>query len=121
LLGAPKTEYSELTTISAVSEVFRIGVGIAEIIIDENRRLAGQFETFPALVASHQIIQPHHVGTGLGELSSVFFADSAWQFFFLPADLPAHGSLEFAAAARTNQLYFPDFFFFRVKRAFIHD
>src|SRR5256885_15129968 len=64
--------------------VFWIGVGVAEIVVDENRRLAGQFETLAALVAGHQIIQPHHVGTGLLKLPLVFLADSARQFFLLP-------------------------------------
>src|SRR5258708_28580506 len=116
-----KTDYEEPTTLSAIAEVFRVGVGIAEIIVDENGRLAGQFEALPALVASHQIVQPHHVGTGLRKFSLVFLADPAWQFSFLPADLPAHGCLEFTAAARADQFYFAGLFFFRVKRAFVHD
>ena len=120
-VGALKTEHGELTTISAIAEVFRIGVGVAEIIADKNRRLAGQFETLPALVASHQVIQPHHVGTSLRKLPLIFLADSARQFSLLPADLPAHGSLEFTAAARANQLYFPGLLFFGVKRAFVHN
>src|SRR5216683_8406175 len=103
-----KTEHWELTTFSTIAEVFRIGVGITQIIVDENGRLAGQFETLPTLVASHQIVQPHHVGTGLRKFSPVFLADPARQFSFLPADLPAHGSLEFTAAARAHQLHFPD-------------
>src|SRR5258708_32557380 len=107
-----RTKYQELKTLSAIAEVFRVGIGIAEIMVDENGRLAGQFETLPALVASHQIVQPHHVGTGLRKFSPVFLADPARQFSFLPADLPAHGSLEFTAAARAHQLHFPDFFFF---------
>src|SRR5260370_36641893 len=98
-----------------------MGAGIAKTITDEARRLAGQFEALAALVASHQVIQPHHVRTGLCELFPVFFADSARQFSFLAADLPAHGSLEFAAAARTDELYLPGFFRFRLTRALVHD
>ncbi len=62
---------------SAIAKVFRVGVGIAEIVVDKNRGLAGQFEAFAAFVASDQIIQPHHIGTGLGKLFPVFLADSA--------------------------------------------
>src|SRR5258708_7154990 len=116
-----KTDYEEPTTLSAIAEVFRIGVGIAEIVVDENGRLAGQFEALAALVASDQIVQPHHVRTGFRKLAAVFLADAARQLLFLPADLPAHGRLEFTTATRTDQLYLPGFFFFRVKRAFVHD
>jgi hypothetical protein len=107
--------------LSTVAEVFRVGVGITEIVVDEHGGLAGQFETLAALVASHQVVQPHHIGRGFLKLFPVFCAGSTGQFFFLPADFPAHGSLEFAAAAGADQLHFPGFFFFRVKLALVHD
>src|SRR5260370_354967 len=91
------------------------GVLMGEIVVGEGGRVGGKFEALPALVASHQVIEPHHVRTGLCELFPVFFADAARQFLFLPANLPAHGSLEFPAATRTDQLYLPGFFFFPVK------
>ena len=118
-VAAPRIIGSRRT--SAIAEIFRVGVGIAKIIVDENGGLAGQFEALAALVAGYQVIQPHHVGTGLGELFPVFFADAARQFLFLAADLPAHGRLEFAAAAGADQLHFSRFFFFCIKLALVHD
>ncbi len=106
---------------SAVAEILRIGVGIAEIIADENRGLARQLEALAAFVAGDQVIQPHHIRTGLRELFPVFLAGSARQFFLLAANLPAHRSLEFAMAAGADQLYFTGFFFFRIKLALVHD
>ena len=37
----------------AVAEIFGVGVGIAKIIIDEHRGLAGEFESLAAFVTSH--------------------------------------------------------------------
>src|SRR5712691_2477632 len=102
-------------SLSPIAEVFRVGVGITQIVVDQNRGLTRQFKSFAALVARYQIVQPDHVGSSLRKLSLVFLADSTRQFFFLPADLPAHGSLELSAAARADQLYSPDFFFLCIK------
>lgn len=104
----------------AVSEIFRVGVGIAEIVVDQHRGLAGEFKAFAAFVARHQIVEPHHEGSRLRELSAVFFAGAAGQFPFLPGNLPAHGKFKFAAAARADKLDLPGFFFFRIERAFVH-
>jgi hypothetical protein len=105
---------------SAVAEIFGIGVGIAEIIVDEDRRLPRQLEAFSAFEASHQVIEPHHEGSSLGKLSAIFFASAAWQFPLLPRNLPAHGKFKFAAATRADELDLPGFFLFRVKGAFVH-
>src|SRR5437899_4578163 len=90
-------------SLSPIAEVLRVGVGITQIVVDQNRGLTGQFKSFAALVARYQIVQPDHVGSGLRKLSLVFLPDSARQIPILPADLPADGSLEFTAAARADE------------------
>ena len=103
-----------------VAEIFGVGVGVAEIIVDEHRGLAGQLEAFAAFETSDEVVEPHHVGRGFGKFSAVFFAGAAWQFPFFAGNFPAHGKLELAAAARADELDLPDFFFLRVKSAFVH-
>src|SRR5258708_4645366 len=115
------THVSTQRTSLPIAEVLWVGVGVAEIVVDEHGRLAGQFEALAALVASDQIVQPHHVRTGFRKLAAVFLADAARQFFFLAANFPAHGSLELAAAARANQLHFPGLFFFGIELALVHN
>ena len=105
----------------AVAEVFRVGAGIAEVVIDEYRGLAGQFETLAAFVARHQVVQADHVGSGFVELFAVFRARPAREIFLLAANFPAHGEFEIFVAARADQLDLAGLFFFRVKRAFVHD
>src|SRR6266849_3149036 len=107
-------------TLSAIAEILRVGVGITQIVVDQNRGLTGQFKSFAALVAGYQIVQPDHVGSGLRKLSLVFLPDSARQFSFLPADLPTDGSLEFTAAARAHVFDPAGFFFLGIERAFVH-
>ena len=58
----------------AVAEIFRVGVWIAEIIVDEHRGLAGQLKAFAAFETGDEIVEPHHVGRGFGKLSAVFVA-----------------------------------------------
>jgi hypothetical protein len=106
---------------SAVAEIFGVGGGIAEIVVDENGGLAGKLEAFAAFEAGHEVIKPHHERSSFGELAAVFFAGAARQFPFLARDFPADGKFEFAAATRANELDLPGFFLFRVKRALIHD
>jgi hypothetical protein len=103
-----------------VAEIFGIGVGVAEIIVDEHSGLAGKLEAFAALETGDEIVEPHHVGRGFGELSAVFFAGAARQFPFLAGNFPAHGKLELAVAAGADELDLPDFFFLRIKGAFVH-
>jgi hypothetical protein len=110
----------ELREKSAVAEIFGIGVGIAKIIVDEHSGLPGKLKTFATFETRHEIIKPHHEGSGLGKLSAVFFASAARQFPSLPRNLPSHGEFELSAAARADELDLPGFFFFRVKRAFVH-
>jgi hypothetical protein len=105
---------------SAVAEIFRISGGVAEIIADEHCGLTRKLKSFAAFEASHQIVEPHHKRSRLGKLSAVFFAGAARQFPLLPGNLPANGTFEFAAAARTDELDLPGFFFFRVEGAFVH-
>ena len=45
-----------------VAEVFGVLRGIAEIVVDEDRGLAGQLETFAAFVAGDQVVEARHVG-----------------------------------------------------------
>jgi|HubBroStandDraft_6_1064221.scaffolds.fasta_scaffold04008_9 hypothetical protein len=104
----------------AVAEIFGVGVGIAEIIVDEHRRLAGQLEAFAAFETGDEVVEPHHVGCRFGKLSAVFFAGTARQFPFLAGNFPAYGKLELAATARADELDLPNFFFLRVKSAFVH-
>src|SRR5438046_10471002 len=104
----------------AVAEVFRVGAGIAEVVVDEYRGLAGQFETLAAFVARHQVVQADHIGSGFVELLSVFGAGAARELFFLAANLPAHGEFEIFVAARADQLDLAGLFFFRVERALVH-
>ena len=54
---------------SAVAEVFRVVVGIAEVIVDQNGGLAGELEAFTAFVAGGQIVEANHVRSGLGEFA----------------------------------------------------
>jgi hypothetical protein len=103
-----------------VAEIFGVGGGVAEIIVDEHRGLAGKLEAFAALETGDQVVEPHHVRRGFGKLSPVFVAGAARQFPFLAGNFPAHGKLELAAAARADELDLPDFFFLRVKGAFVH-
>jgi hypothetical protein len=105
---------------SAIAEIFGIGVGIAQIIVDEHRGLPGKLKAFAAFETSHEIVEPHHEGSSFGKLSAVFFACSARQFPSLPRDLPAHGKFELSATTRADELDLPGFFFFRVKGAFVH-
>src|SRR6266849_4850309 len=107
-------------TLSAIAEILRVVVGITQIVVDQNRGLTSQFKSFAALVARYQIVQPDHVGSRLRKLSLVFLADSARQFSFLPADLPAHGSFEFTAAARANEFDLAGLLFFGIERPFVH-
>src|SRR6266446_3693048 len=53
--------------VSAIPEIFRVHARIAQCVGDEHRRLSGQLKTFAALIASHQVIQAHHVRSGLGK------------------------------------------------------
>lgn len=119
--GAKASQKNGKKQSSAVAEIFGVGVGVAEIVVDENGGLAGELEALAALEAGHQVIEPDHIGCGLGEFAAVFFAGAARQFPFLARNLPAHGKFEFAAAARANELDLPGFFLFRVKRALVHD
>lgn len=105
---------------SAIAEIFGVGVGIAEIIVDQHGGLPGQLKTFAAFVARHQIVEPHHERSSFGKLSAVFFAGAARQFPFLARDLPAHGKFKFPSAARADELDLSGFFLLRVKRAFVH-
>jgi hypothetical protein len=105
---------------SAVAEILGIRVGIAQIIVDQHCGLTCKLKTFAAFEAGHQIVKPHHEGSGLGKLSPVFFACAARQFPSLPRDLPAHGKFELAPATRADELDLSGFFFFRVKSAFVH-
>src|ERR1700757_354630 len=89
---------SLLSAASPIPKILRILVRIAEIIVDEHRRLPGKFEPLAALVAGNQVFQAHHVGCGLRELAAVFFACPARKFLFLAADLPAHRRFKFTAA-----------------------
>ena len=59
---------------SAIPEVFGVDVGIAEIVVDENGGLAGEFEALAALVAGNQIVKANHEGGGFGELAPVLLA-----------------------------------------------
>jgi hypothetical protein len=105
---------------SAVAEIFGIGVGIAQIVVDEHRGLPGKLKALAAFEAGHEIVEPHHKGSGLRKLSPVFFAGATRQFPSLPRNLPANGKFKFTAAARADELNLPCFFFFRVKGAFVH-
>jgi hypothetical protein len=105
----------------AVAEIFGVGVGIAEIVVDENGGLACKLEALAAFEAGHEVIKPNHERSSFGKFAAVFFAGAARQFPFLARDFPADGKFEFAAAARANELDLPGFFLFRVKRALVHD
>jgi len=105
---------------SPVSEILRVGVGIAQIVVDQHGGLSGKLKPFAAFETRHQIIEPHHVGRGFSEFSSIFFAGAARQFPLLPRHFPAYGKFEFAAAARADELDLSGFFSFGVKRAFVH-
>jgi len=91
-------------TESAVAEILGIGVGIAQIIADEHRGLPGKLEPFAAFETSDEVVEAHHEGGGLQELSAVFFTGAARQLPLFPGNLPAHGKFEFAAATRADQL-----------------
>lgn len=105
---------------SAVAEVFGVGVGIAKTVVDENRGLAGQFESLTAFVARHEVVQADHVRGGLRKFSFIFLTDAARQFPFLPADLPTYRRFELTAAARANELDLAGLFFFVVELALVH-
>jgi hypothetical protein len=105
---------------SAVSEILRISVGVAEIVIDQHGRLPGQLKALATFVAGDQVIQPHHERSGFGKFSAVFFSRPARQFPLFARNFPAHRKLKFSAAARAHQLDLSRFFFFRVKRALVH-
>lgn len=105
---------------SAIAEIFGIGVGIAEIVVDQDGGLAGQFETLSALETSDEIVEPNHVGSGFGKFSAVFVTSAARQLSFLARNFPTNGKLKFAAAAWADQLDFSGLFLFGIKRAFVH-
>jgi hypothetical protein len=60
----------KIATESAVAEIFGIGVGIAQIIVDEHRGLPGKLEPFAAFETSDEVVEPHHEGCGLLRSSS---------------------------------------------------
>src|SRR5258708_27336910 len=66
------------------------------------------------------IIETHHVRSGLGKFSAVFFASAARKLFPLPAHFPAHWRFKFAAAAGADQLDLPRLFFLCIKSSLVH-
>jgi len=86
----------------AVAEIFGVFGGVAEVVIDEDGGLAGEFKTFAAFVAGDEIIEANHEGSGLRKFFAIFFAGAARQFPFLAADFPAHRSYKLATTARAN-------------------
>src|ERR1700723_1970709 len=102
---------------SAVAEIFGIGVRIAQIIVDEHGGLPRKLKAFAAFETRHEVVQPHHERSRLGKLSAVLFTGAARQFPLFAGDFPAHGKLEFTAAARAHKLDLSGFFLFGVKRA----
>jgi hypothetical protein len=75
--------WSLITSFSAIAEILGVFAGVAKIIVDKNGGLAGKLEAFAAFVASDEIVQADHEGTGSGELAAVFFAGAAGEFLFL--------------------------------------
>lgn len=73
-----------------VPEIFRVGIAVAEIIVNKNRRLPRELDPLAAFVASDEVIEPHHVRGRFGELHAVFGTGIARQFPLFGADFPAH-------------------------------
>jgi hypothetical protein len=105
---------------SAVAEIFGVSIGVPEIIVDEHGGLPRKLKAFAAFETCYKVVQPHHERSRLGKLSAVLFTGAARQFPLFAGDFPAHGKLEFAAAARADELDLSGFFLFGVKRAFVH-
>ncbi len=105
----------------AVAEVFRIGVAVTEIVVNENCGLPCEFNALAAFVAGDEVVEAHHVGGRFSELGAVFGAGAAGQFPFLGANFPADRSGKFVMATGANQFLLLVLFPFRVKRAIIHD
>src|SRR5215471_10831228 len=63
------TEYKEKHDVGrlAVAEVFGIRVAVAERIGDEHGGLASQLKTLAALKTRDQVVETHHVRTGLSK------------------------------------------------------
>ena len=78
-----RTQGLALRYSSAVAEIFGIFVGVAEIVVDQDRGLAGKLEALAAFVAGDQIVQANHERSGFREFAAVFFAGAAGKFPFL--------------------------------------
>src|SRR5580704_3706167 len=107
----------KLRNTSAVTEVFGVGAGVAQIVVDQHRGLPGKLEAFAAFEAGDEVVETHHVGGSLGKLSAVFFAGAAREFPLFAGDFQSHGKLEFAAATRADELDLSGFFLLSVERA----
>src|SRR5215472_3560587 len=104
----------------AVAEVFGIRVAVAERIGDEHGGLASQLKTLAALKTRDQVVETHHVRTGLSKALLILLVRAARQLFLLETDFPADRKFKFAAAARAEQLDLLGLFAFGVKSLVIH-
>src|SRR5258708_10028630 len=66
------------------------------------------------------MIETHHVRSGFGKFSAVFFARAAWKLFPLPAHFPAHWRFKFAAGGGADQVDLPRLFFLCIKSSLVH-
>ena len=110
-----------MNSVLPVPEVFGVGGGIAEIVVDEHGGLAGEFKTLAAFVTRDEVVQANHVGSGAVEFLAIFGAGAARKLLLFAANFPAHGKFEILVTARANEHGFPDFFFLGVKGALVHD